>query len=76
MLEGRCRVGNEVKKDPINTLLDGSIINYDLDNEENAKLIVSSWKRSTEMYPIKKIGDENYSKLSALNIFFPSFIRD
>lgn len=76
MLKGGCRVGIELKKDPINTLLDGSIIDYNRSNEENAKLIVSSWNRSVEMYPIAKIGDKNYSKLATLSIFLPRYIED
>lgn len=76
ILEEDFRVGLEVKKDPINTLLDGSIIDYNRSNEENAKLIVSSWNRSVEMYPIVKIGDKNYSKLATLSIFLPRFIED
>lgn len=76
MLKGGCRVGTELKKDPINTLLDGSIIDYNRSNEENAKLIVSSWNRSVEMYPIVKIGDKNYSKLATLSIFLPRYIED
>lgn len=76
ILEEDFRVGLEVKKDPINILLDGSVIDYNRSNEENAKLIVSSWNRSVEMYPIAKIGDKNYSKLATLSIFLPRFIED
>lgn len=76
ILEEDFRVGLEIKKDPINTLLDGSVIDYNRSNEENAKLIVSSWNRSVEMYPISKIGDKNYSKLATLSIFLPRFIED
>lgn len=76
ILEEDFRVGLEIKKDPINTLLDGSVIDYNRSNEENAKLIVSSWNRSVEMYPITKIGDKNYSKLATLSIFLPRFIED
>lgn len=76
ILEEDFRVGLEVKKDPINILLDGSVIDYNRSNEENAKLIVSSWNRSVEMYPISKIGDKNYSKLATLSIFLPRFIED
>lgn len=76
ILEEDFRVGLEVKKDPINTLLDGSVIDYSRSNEENAKLIVSSWNRSVEMYPISKIGDKNYSKLATLSIFSLIFIKD
>ncbi|PAF52889.1 hypothetical protein BKH42_09010 [Helicobacter sp. 13S00482-2] len=68
-----CRVGTEIKKDPINTLLDGTIIDYNLDHEKNARVIVDSWNRSLQMYPVKKIGDANYCKLSTLSIFIPRY---
>lgn len=75
MLEDGCRVGTKIKEDPINTLLDGTVIDYNLSNDENARLIVSSWNKSLEMYPVEKIGDKNHCKLATLNIFLLSFLH-
>lgn len=76
MLKNGFEVGNLNENVQINKFLDGSIIDYNRSNEENAKLIVSSWNRSVEMYPIAKIGDKNYSKLATLSIFLPRYIED
>lgn len=76
MLKDNFRVGTELKKNPLNTLLDGTVIDYNLSNDENARLIVSNWNESLEMYPVEKIGDENYCKLVSLNIFYTHYMND
>lgn len=76
MLEDGYRVGTEITKNPINTLLDGTVIDYNLSNDKNARLIVSSWNKSLEMYPMEKIGDKNHCELTTLKIFRLSMIDD
>lgn len=59
MLENGFEVGNLLRGEQINKFPDGSIIDYNWDNEKKAKMIVANWNRSVEMFPYEIFGESN-----------------
>ncbi|WP_143428612.1 hypothetical protein, partial [Helicobacter sp. 13S00482-2] len=51
ILENGFEVGNPNSNEQVNKFPDGSIIDYNWDNQKKAKFIVSSWNRSLKMFP-------------------------
>lgn len=63
MLKNGFEAGNLNENAQINKFPDGSIIDYNWDNQKKAKMIVSSWNRSVEMFPFETLADDNYFTL-------------
>ncbi|WP_143428611.1 hypothetical protein, partial [Helicobacter sp. 13S00482-2] len=51
ILENGFEVANPNSNEQVNKFPDGSIIDYNWDNQKKAKFIVSSWNRSLKMFP-------------------------
>ncbi|WP_180674047.1 hypothetical protein, partial [Helicobacter sp. 13S00482-2] len=51
---------NPNSNEQVNKFPDGSIIDYNWDNQKKAKFIVSSWNRSLKMFPFETFSDPNY----------------
>ncbi|PAF52897.1 hypothetical protein BKH42_08900 [Helicobacter sp. 13S00482-2] len=60
ILENGFEVGNPNSNEQVNKFPDGSIIDYNWDNQKKAKFIVSSWNRSLKMFPFETFSDPNY----------------